>query len=111
MPDEEQHKSKCASLRPCLTLSSLGPTSVKRGRGHRLTPVRRRRRAPLRGDIGDRFATGSAKVGALPVEIAVYRANLVESRERIVSERAKASKGAGAITGGYEDEEGGAASS
>ena len=48
--------------------------------------------------MGDRFATGSAKVGSVPLSSSVYSANLQASRERMVSARNAAQKGAGGFT-------------
>jgi len=45
--------------------------------------------------VGDRFACGSEKVGAVPLSSDVYSANLAASRARMVSARNANSKGAG----------------
>ena len=38
-----------------------------------------RRRQPLRGDVGDRYSTGSAKVGSVHVSSDVYVSNCASS--------------------------------
>ena len=48
--------------------------------------------------MGDRFATGAAKVGSVPLSSEVYSANLAASRARMVSARNAAQKGAGGFT-------------
>ena len=45
--------------------------------------------------MGDRYSTGSAKVGSVHVASDVYVTNLAESRARMVSARAAANRGAG----------------
>jgi hypothetical protein len=57
--------------------------------------VASRRKKATRGDVGDRFAVGSEKVGSVALGSDVYSANLASSRARMVSARNANNKGAG----------------
>ena len=48
--------------------------------------------------MGDRYASGSDKVGSVPLSSDVYSANLRDSRARMVIARNAAQKGAGGFT-------------
>jgi len=57
----------------------------------------RSKRAPLRGDVGDKFSVGSSKVGSVQLDSAVYVQNLADSRARLASAKAANFKGEGAL--------------